>query len=149
MLYTTLTFHAYNVMIEGMKPTSLDLRQRIVDARRQDGLSMGQIAQRFKVPRGTVQNIVERYRDAGTIEPRPHNAGRHAAFEGKALRRLERDVQRHPDATLAELRGRSGVRASLVAVHNALKRLGFTRKKKRYMRASNCGLTSRHGAGHG
>ncbi len=120
-----------------MRPTSPDLRQRIVTARHADGLSMGKIALRFRIPRGTVQNILERYRDAGTIEPRPAKAGRHAAFTGGELRRLERDVLRHPDATLAELRERSGVRASLVAVHNALKRLGFTRKKNRYVRPSS------------
>ena len=136
-------------MLGGMRPTSPDLRQRIVDARHSDGLSMGQIAGHFKVPRGTVQNILERYRDAGTIEPRPPNAGRHAAFEGEALRRLEQDVEQHPDATLAELLERSGVRASIVAVHNALKRLGFTRKKKRYVRASNSGPMSWRGVRRG
>ena len=120
-----------------MRPISLDLRQRIVTARIKDGLSMGQIATRFQMPRSSVQHIVEHYRDDGTIQPRPANAGRHAAFEGEALRRLEQDVLKHPDTTLAELHERSGVRASLVAVHNALKRLGFTRKKKRYVRLSN------------
>ena len=110
---------------------------------------MGQIAERFRIPRGTVQNILERYRDAGTIEPRPANAGRHAAFEREALRRLERDVLHHPDATLAEFLERSGVCASFVAVHNALKRLGFTRKKKRYVPASNCAPTSSSAGGRG
>jgi len=128
-------------MLSGMRPTSLDLRQRIVTARTRDGLSMGQIAERFCVPRGTVQNILERYREAGTIEPRPANPGRHAAFEGEALSRLEQDVLARPDATLAELLARSGVPASHVAVHNALRRLGFTRKKKRYVRPSNSGRT--------
>ena len=132
-----------------MRPTSLDLRQRIVTARLEDGLSMGQIAERFQIPRGTVQNIVERYRDAGTIQPRPANAGRCAAFEGKALRRLEQDVVKHPDATLAELLERSGVHASIVAVHNALKRLGFTRKKKRYVRTSSAAPMFRRGAKRG
>jgi transposase len=136
-------------MLGGMRPTSPDLRQRIVEARHHDGLSMGQIAARFKVPRGTVQNILERYRDAGTIKPRPANAGRRAAFEGESLLRLERDVERHPDATLAELLGRSGVRASIVAVHNTLRRMGFTRKKKLYVRASNSGPTFRRGARRG
>ena len=130
------------VILSGMRPTSLDLRQRIVTARTGDGLSMGQIAEQFRVPRGTVQNILERYRDAGTIEPRPANPGRHAAFEGEALRRLEQDVLRHPDATLAELLERSGAAASYVAVHNALRRLGFTRKKKRYVRPSSSAQTS-------
>jgi transposase len=104
---------------------------------------MGQIAARLDVPRGTVQNIVERYRDDGTIEPRPANAGRRAAFTGDALRRLEQDVLAHPDATLAELLEHSGVQASHVAVFNALKRLGFTLKKKRYVRPSSSGPTLR------
>jgi transposase len=98
---------------------------------------MGQIARRLQLPKGTVQNILERYRDTGSVAPRPQNAGRKSAFSPAALWSLERDVGKHPDATLEELRHRSEVRASLVAFHNALKRLGFTRKKKRYVPASN------------
>lgn len=124
-----------------MRPTSLDLRKRIVAARTQDGQSMGLIAERFRVPKGTVQNILERYRDSGTLEPRPQNAGRKPAFSGSALRRLEREVVRHPDATLEELRDRTRVKVSLVAVHNTLKKLGFTRKKSLYVRASSAETT--------
>jgi len=120
-----------------MKPTSIDLRKRVVAARREDGQSMGIIAQRFKIPKGTVQNILERYRDAGTVVPKPQNAGRKPAFSGKALRRLERDVDKHPDATLEELRSRSGKPVSLVCIHHTLKKLGFTRKKSLYVRASS------------
>ena len=122
-----------------MRPLSLDLRQRIVNARHLEGLSLTQLAERLDVPRGTVQSILEHYRDTGTIKPRPANPGRHAAFEGEALGRLESDVLEHPDATLAELLERSGVHASIVAVHNALKRLGFSRKKKRYTRTNKRG----------
>jgi transposase len=103
----------------------------------EDGQSMGQIAERFRIPKGTVQNILERYRDAGTIEPKPQNAGRKAAISGASLRKLERRVQRGPDATLAELRDACGLTVSLVTVHNTLKRLGFTRKKSLYVRSSN------------
>jgi len=120
-----------------MRPTSTDLRKRVVAARIEDGQSMGQIAERFRIPKGTVQNILERYRDAGTVEPKPQNAGRKPAFSPQALRRLERDVVRHPDATLAELRTHSEVDVSLVTVHRTLKRLGFTRKKSLYVRASS------------
>lgn len=123
----------YNV---GMRPTSADLRKRVVAAR-QDGQSMGEIAQRFKIPKGTVQNILERYRDAGIIEPKPQNAGRKPAFSGDALARLERDVERHPDSTLSELRERSRVQVSLVTIHHALKKLGFTRKKSLYVRMNS------------
>jgi len=120
-----------------MRPTSIDLRKRVVVAYEGDGQSMGQIAKRFYLPKGTVQNIVERYRSSGTVSPKPQNAGRKPAFDAEALRCLEADVLSHPDATLAELRKRSGLRISLVAVHNTLKKLGFTRKKSLYVRASN------------
>ena len=120
-----------------MRPTPIELRERIVAARTVDDQSMGEIAERFRIPKGTVQNILTRYREAGTVEPRPQNAGRKSAFSPEALNALERDVQRHPDATLDELRQRSTVKVSLVSFHNALKRLGFTRKKSLYVRASN------------
>ncbi|MEW6405632.1 MAG: IS630 transposase-related protein [Chloroflexota bacterium] len=124
-----------------MRPTSIDLRQRIVAARTEDGQTMGEIATRFKVPKGTVQNILERYRDAGTVLPEPQNAGRKPAFSDEGLRRLEKDVERHPDATLEELRDRSGKKVSLVCVHRTLRKLGFTRKKNRYVRASSAART--------
>ncbi len=120
-----------------MRPTSIELRKRVVAARVSDGQSMGQIAERFKMPKGTVQNILERYRDSGSVAPKPQNAGRKSAFSSKALRRLEQDVLVHPDATLEELRERSRVKVSIVSFHNALKKLGFTLKKNLYVRASS------------
>jgi transposase len=124
-----------------MRPTSTDLRKRIVAARTIDGQSMGQIAARFRIPKGTVQNILERYRDSGTLAPKPQNAGRKPAFSGETLRRLEQDVLGHPDATLSELRERSGVNVSVVAIHNTLKKLGFTRKKSLYARTNSVART--------
>ena len=120
-----------------MRPTSLDLRKRVVAARMEDGQSMGVIAQRFKIPKGTVQNIIDRFQEAGTLAPKPRNPGRKPAFSGKGLQRLERDAERHPDATLMELRERSGMGASLVCIHNTLKKLGFTRKESLYVRTNN------------
>lgn len=120
-----------------MRPTSIDLRKRVVAARTEDGLSMGEIAERFRIPKATVQNILERYRDARTVEPKPQNAGRKAAISGRTLRRLERSVVKQPDATLAELRERCGLGVSLVTVHKTLKKLGFTRKKSLYVRTSS------------
>ena len=120
-----------------MRAISIDLRKRVVAARLEDGQSMGLIAERFRMPKSTVQNILRRYRQAGTVEPKAHGGGRRPAFSREALRRLEQDVERHPDATLEELRERSGVKVSLVAFHKRLTQLGFTRKKSLYMRESN------------
>lgn len=120
-----------------MKPTSIDLRKRVVAARMNDGQSMGQIAKRFKMPKGTVQNILERFRDSGTVEPKPQNSGRKPAFSAAALRRLELDVRAHPDSTLEEYRERSGKKVSLVCIHRTLRKLGFTRKKRVYVRTNS------------
>ncbi len=69
-----------------MRPTSIDLCKRVVAARIEDGQSMGAIAERFKIPKGTVQNILERYRDSGGAAPKPQNAGRKPALSSEALR---------------------------------------------------------------
>lgn len=124
-----------------MRPTSTDLRQRVVAARVEDGQSMGLIAARFRIPKGTVQNILRRYRQSGTVEPKAHGGGQPPRFSPEALQRLARDVERHPDATLDELRERSGVKVSRVAFHKRIKQLGFTRKKSLYVRESNAGRT--------
>lgn len=108
-------------------------------AREEDGQSMGMIAQRFKIPKGTVQNILERFRDAKTLDPQPRNAGRKPAFSGRELTRLARDVDRHPDVTLAELREHMGMGVSLVCIHRTLKKLGFTRKRSLYVRTNSAG----------
>ena len=50
-----------------MKVTSLDHCKRVVAARMEVGQSMGEIANRFWLPEGIVQNILERYRDSGTL----------------------------------------------------------------------------------
>lgn len=122
-----------------MRPTPIALRKRIVAARTQDGQSMGEIAERFSIPKGTVQRVLERYRDSGSVEPRPRNPGRKSAFSREALRRLKQDILTNQDATLEELRARSKVNVSIVSFHKVIKKLGFTRKKNRYT-LSNSGV---------
>ena len=115
-----------------MRPTPIELRKRVVAARTEDGQSMGQIAERFRIPKGTVQRILERYRDSGSVEPKPQNPGRKSAFSSEDLARLKEDILAHQDATLEELRERSSVNVSIVSFHKVIKKLGFTRKKSLY-----------------
>jgi len=128
-------------MLGYMRPTSTDLRRRVVRAR-QEGWSLGRIAEHYRLPKSTVQHVVDHFRSTGGLEPHPQNAGRKPAFDAAALRRLEQDVLAHPDATLEELRRRSGKQVSLVALHHTLRnKLGFTRKKSLYVRANSGGRT--------
>ena len=46
---------------------------------------MGKIAGRFRIPKGTVHDILERYRDAGTVAPKPQNPGRKPACSGHSF----------------------------------------------------------------
>ena len=93
--------------------------------------------------KGTVQRVLERYRDSGSVEPKPQNPGRKSAFSKEDLRRLKRDILSNQDATLEELRGRSRVNVSIVSFHNVIKKLGFTRKKIVICyRAAACGCST-------
>ena len=42
-----------------------------------------------------------------------------------------------PDATLEELRARSGMAVSLMCIHHTLRKLGFTREKSLYVRTNS------------
>lgn len=112
-----------------MKAIPIELRERILAARTEDGQSLGIISERFRIPKSTVQGIIERYRSSGTVEPKPHGGGRRLAFSSKQLRQLRRQLLKQPDATLAQLRKRIKVYGSIATFHRAIKKLGFTLKK--------------------
>lgn len=126
-----------------MPAYSIDLRQRVVDAYHQQQGTEQQVAALFGISTRTLQRYLKRYRQEGTLQPRPPNAGRKAAFEGALLEELDRFVQAHPDTTLERIgehfAGR--VRCSIVAIHNALKRLDWRYKKSRYLRVSKTAPT--------
>lgn len=91
----------------------------------------------FGIHLRTFQRWLQRYRRDGLCCPlrRGH---RRATFEGKLLAQLDQWVQRHPDATLEQLRERfsAKVKCSTVTIHNTLKRLDYQFKKSRYGRVS-------------
>ena len=117
-----------------MKPTSIDLRERIVAAYDADEGTRQQIADRFKVSLGLVKKLLAQRRDLGTIEPQYQNVGRKPAFGGEHLKQLDKFLQKHADATLIGIQEHfSGcISCSIQAIANAVKRLGWRYKKKRY-----------------
>jgi len=92
------------------------------------------IADTFSVSAIWIRKLLQRRRETGSIEPLPRTQGRKPAFKGANLEQLNDFVKKHPDATLEEIKSHfSGtVDCSIVAIHNALKRLGWRYKKKRY-----------------
>lgn len=112
-----------------MRPYSIDLRERIVLAVERGEHSIRHIAQLFSVSLSFIVRLLQRYRRTGSVQPQPY-PGAPRKLKAAQEARLRELVRKHPDATLAELRQRLGVRCSLMTIVRTLKRLHITRKKK-------------------
>jgi len=119
----------------------IELRRRVLDAVDNNLGTQQKIAHTFSVSAIWIRKLLQRRRETGSIEPLPRTQGRKPAFKGSNLEQLNDFVKKHPDATLEEIKEHfSGtVDCSIVAIHNALKRLGWRYKKKRYEPANKKG----------
>jgi len=99
-----------------------------------------EVARMFGVGRQCLSELLRQRRTKGTIAP-GHGGGHPPAYGGKKLQKLRRLVQQQPDITLSELRARTGVACSLVAVHYTLVRLDLRFKKSRSTPVSKSGPT--------
>src|SRR5436190_24347415 len=113
-----------------MRAYSTDLRERIVAAVERGDLSIRQIARLFSVSLSCVVRLLQHKRRTGSVQPRPHGGVPPRELDAAAEARLLDLVADEPDATLAELRDRLGVRCSLMTISRALRRRRITRKKK-------------------
>jgi transposase len=118
--------------------TSVDLRRRVVDAYRRGGCSYREIAERFAVGKASVSRWLRRFRETGQVAPLPHGGGMPRLIAAKNEKVLNQLVLAHPDWTEAELgeafRKRTRLSVSDVTVGRAVRRLGYSVKKKRSSR---------------
>ena len=121
-----------------MKAYPIELRQRVLQAVDTGLGTRDEIARIFSVSTFWIRKLLRQRNQTGDIAPLPSNAGRKPAFRGSDLERLDDFVTENPDSTLEEIKDYfSGkVDCSIVAVHNALKRLGWRYKKNRYERVN-------------
>jgi transposase len=113
-----------------MRAYSNDLRERLVAAVERGDYPLRQLAPLFSVSLSFLVRLLQRHRRTGSVQPEPHGGGPPPKLDAAAQARLPALVQDQPDATLAELRARLGVRCSLMTIARALKRHRITRKKK-------------------
>ena len=111
-----------------MRPFSDDLRARIHEACL-SGESTSEVAERFDVSPAFVRRLKQRFRQTGSLAPRPGGRGPVLKLAAR-LDELRQAVQERPDATPAEHRQRLRLPVSRVTVWRMLRRLGLTRKKK-------------------
>ena len=112
-----------------MRPYSMDLRKRVIEAYERGEDTQAELAERFGVSVSWVEKLVRQWRESNSIAPKPHGGGRSAIVRGQALERLKAYVEQHPGATLEELRRGCRISGSIMCVFRALQRLGITRKK--------------------
>lgn len=119
-------------------PYSQDLRDRVLAAYDR-GLPTQQIAETFQVSKAWARRIKQRRRETGEISPRKMGGPGVIKVDRARLTQL---VREDPDATLPELRDRLGVACAISTICMALKKLGFSFKKRRSTRRSRIGQTS-------
>ena len=110
-----------------------DLRERVLLACGQGGLSRSATAALFRVGESTVYRWLQAWRQEGRREAKPHAGGPAPRLGAAALGKLEELVAEHNDRTLAEyaaaLWARAEVKARGPTVRRALRKLGLRRKK--------------------
>jgi transposase len=109
----------------------MDLRERVVAACDEGIDTHTEIAERFSVSTSWLRRLLQRRRENGSIEPRPHGGGQKPAFDADGTERLRAAVASRPDATLRELAQAADVSCSTSAVDRAINKLKLTRKKSR------------------
>jgi putative transposase len=124
---------------------SVDLRLRVVEAYKTEGLSYGEAAARFGVGYATVNRWLRLLRETQQLEakPLPGRARRITREGDEIVRRL---VREQPDATLKELADRygsiEGRRLPVALMQRAVARLGLTLKKRSSTPVSAIATTS-------
>ena len=117
-----------------MKPLSVDLRQRIIDAYWSGQGSIRILAARFAVSCSTVWLLLKRFRATGKVDPKPHGGGQPAKLDVVDFLVIADSVRQQPEVTAAEVRDRlaelTEVQVSVSTMRLALQRLGLTRKKQ-------------------
>ncbi len=114
-----------------MRPFSLDLRQRIVNAL-QSGQTRPQVAERFGVSPATVGRFIKQWREQSDLSPRPIT-GRPRAISPVHEELLRSLLTEQKDVTLESLsqalEEKTGKKVSLSALQRNLIWLGYSYKK--------------------
>jgi transposase len=113
--------------------TPRELREAIVRAKGRD-LGYDEIAALLGIGRATVSRTLRLHRETGDVEPRPKGGGNFSVFHGHVAELLLAIVETMPDASIRELtrafEEQSKLSTSTASVGRALRRLGYSRKKR-------------------
>ena len=113
-----------------MKAHSMEFREHVMQAVDKGEFTQEEIARVFGVNVRWIRKLIVRRRETGSVAPLPHRGGPAPKFTPEVDEQLREFIAGHADATLKEIREGCHLDVSLNAISKALRRLGFTRKKK-------------------
>jgi transposase len=122
-----------------MDAYSEDLRQKIVQALQQRRMNKSEAARAFGVSLSSVKRYAKAVSEGRSLSP-GKAPGKKPLLDEKARRLLEVDVHERPFAKLKDrreyLQKLAGVSVSESTLSRALRKMGFGRKKGRWVRVS-------------
>ena len=122
-----------------MNAYSEDLRKKIVEALRR-GMTKSEAARSFGVSRSSVKRYAKLAEQGCPLAPKKRPGSKPKMDEKARRLLLEADMEERPSATLSErreyLRRAAGLSVSDSTVSRMVGRLGWSRKKDRWERAS-------------
>lgn len=114
---------------------SEDLRRSIIRAWQRMDLTTVELAEIFGVGAATITRLKRVFRETGTVDPKPRAGGARAIIGKAEARFVEALVKRQPDWSeelfAKALADEYGIVASAVTVGRAIRRLGYSVKKRR------------------
>ncbi|MCG6134322.1 MAG: transposase [Nostoc sp. LLA-1] len=117
-----------------MKPYSVDLREKVVNAYHSGNISVRKLAVNFGVGKAFVQKMLKQYQEQGHVNPGKQGTRKKAVLAESATQ-LVALVEKYPDATLSEYCEywllTQGQLVSTSMMCRELQKLNLTRKKKR------------------
>lgn len=120
-------------------PLSLDMRQRILEAV-QAGDSRRTVARHFRVSPNTVQNLMNLYRETGSLEPKKP-PGRPSQRTEPMTQEIRELLDEQPDLLRREIKEQLSLPQTEQTISQWLIQMGFTRKKNLCEPVSRTGPT--------
>jgi transposase len=122
-----------------MDAYSEDLRKKIVEALQQRRMNKSEAARTFGVSLSSVKRYAKAVSEGRSLSP-GKAPGKRPLLDQKARRLLEADLEERPFAKLSDrreyLRQVAGVSVSESTLSRAIRKMGFGRKKGRWVRVS-------------
>lgn len=120
-----------------MKPYPIDLRQKVLESRLNNQISIKEVAEKFGVSDSFVRKLLKRHQEAGTIDPKPHSGGASAKLTPEHFDVIKQVIAENHNITLAtlchQMEVQTGIRVSVPTMCRILQKLKLGKHKRKVL----------------